>query len=366
MIALYLPQYHPIPENDEWWGKGFTEWTNVTKAKPLFPGHLQPKIPADLGFYDLRLPEVREAQADLAKKYGVEGFCYWHYWLGGGRRLLERPFDEVLKSGKPNFPFCLGWANESWTGVWHGAPQRTLIEQRYPGRDDYRDHFYTILPALADPRSINIAGKKLFVIYHPLQIPDCLEFTDLWRNFAEKEGLPGLFFVGIGKPELMTDGLGLDGFIRSVPIPQINMCMQVRANRTPPALQWIQKVFHRGTNRGRPIVCQYKDVIHFNKCETLGADEYPVVIPGWDNTPRSGKEGYVLQTPTPEYFKKMLEGALLSVAERNFDRRVVFLKSWNEWAEGNFVEPSLNDGHGFLEAIRSVIIPSEKLTNTTA
>ena len=139
-IAFYLPQFHPVPENNEWWGKGFTEWTNVVKARPLFKGHYQPHLPADLGFYDLRLPEVREAQARLAKEHGIEGFCYWHYWFGNGKRILERPFNEVLLSNKPNFPFCLGWANESWTGIWHGNPGKVLVEQQYPGKQDYIEH----------------------------------------------------------------------------------------------------------------------------------------------------------------------------------------------------------------------------------
>ena len=151
VIALYLPQFHPIPENDAWWGKGFTEWTNVAKAKPLFKGHYQPHIPADLGFYDLRLPEVREAQAELAREAGIEGFCYWHYWFGNGRRLLERPFNEVLESGKPDFPFCLAWANHSWSSnSWKKgfALQKNtlLLEQTYPGEQDYIDHFHAVLP----------------------------------------------------------------------------------------------------------------------------------------------------------------------------------------------------------------------------
>lgn len=143
-IAFYLPQFHPIKENDEWWGKGFTEWTNVAKAKPMFPGHYQPHIPADLGFYDLRLSEARIAQADLAKKYGISAFCYWHYWFGNGRRILERPFQEVLESGTPDFPFCLAWANETWSGIWHGNPKTILVEQVYPGEQDYIDHFNSI------------------------------------------------------------------------------------------------------------------------------------------------------------------------------------------------------------------------------
>jgi lipopolysaccharide biosynthesis protein len=133
LIAFYLPQFYPIPENDAWWGPGFTEWTNVAKARPLYKGHKQPRLPADLGFYDLRLAETRERQADMARAAGIEGFCYWHYWFGGGRRILERVFDEVLATGKPNYPFCLAWANQSWSGVWHGNPKRVLVEQTYPG-----------------------------------------------------------------------------------------------------------------------------------------------------------------------------------------------------------------------------------------
>ena len=171
IIAYYLPQFHPIPENDEVWGKGFTEWTNVAKAKPLFRGHYQPRIPADLGFYDLRLPEVREQQAELARDAGVEGFCYWHYWFGNGKMLLERPFEEVLKSGKPDFPFCLCWANHSWTTkTWkkgHGSSSRTMIaEQLYPGEEDDIAHFNYCLPAFKDPRYITVEGKPLFGVFH--------------------------------------------------------------------------------------------------------------------------------------------------------------------------------------------------------
>src|SRR6266498_1716919 len=156
LIAFYLPQYHPIPENDEWWGKGFTEWTNVAKARSLYRGHRQPNLPADLGFYDLRLAESRFAQAELAQKYGIEAFCYWHYYFGNGKRLLERPFQEVLSSKKPDFPFCLAWANQTWTGIWHGSPNKILIEQIYPGLEDFKQHFYQVLPAFTDDRYLRI------------------------------------------------------------------------------------------------------------------------------------------------------------------------------------------------------------------
>ena len=164
-IAFYLPQYYPTPENDEWWEKGFTEWTNVTKALPIFPGHHQPNLPSELGFYDLRIPEVREQQADLARNHGIEGFCYWHYWFGNGKRILDRVFKEVLESGKPDFPFCLAWANETWKGVWHGLGDKPLAEQTYPGIKDYTAHFHEVLRACQVSRYIRVYNRLLFMNY---------------------------------------------------------------------------------------------------------------------------------------------------------------------------------------------------------
>lgn len=196
VIALFLPQYHPVPENDKWWGKGFTEWTNVGKAKRYFKGHYQPRVPADLGYYDLRVAETRKEQADMARKYGIEGFLYWHYWFGNGKRLLERPFNEVVKSGEPDFPFALAWANETWKGFSHGLKNReTLIEQLYPGTDDYIAHFYEILPALKDSRYITVDEKPLFMVYKPHHLPNPKGFIDLWRKLAKENGLPGIYFV---------------------------------------------------------------------------------------------------------------------------------------------------------------------------
>src|SRR5262249_40463195 len=194
LIAFYLPQFHPIPQNDKWWGPGFTEWTNVGKAKPLFRGHYQPRLPADLGFYDLRLPETRAAQAALARDANLAGFCYWHYWFAG-ERLLERPLNEVVQSGEPDFPFCLGWANQTWTGIWHGAPQRILIEQTYPGPADHERHFYALLPAFQDKRHIRVGDKPLFLIYDPRRLPAATEFMTQWQGLAQKNGLPGIHFV---------------------------------------------------------------------------------------------------------------------------------------------------------------------------
>lgn len=201
VIAFYLPQFHPIPENDTWWGKGFTEWTNVGKAKPLFKGHYQPRVPADLGYYDLRMPEVREAQAEMARNAGIEGFMYWHYWFGNGKTLLDRPFQEVLHSGRPDFPFCLGWANHSWenkTWDYSGKSIKSvvLIEQQYPGKQDYKNHFYHVLPAFKDKRYITVDGKPFFYIFDYLEFNDCKTFIDIWQDLAIKNGLKGIHFVG--------------------------------------------------------------------------------------------------------------------------------------------------------------------------
>ena len=203
VIAIYLPQYHPIPENDEVWGKGFTEWTNVAQAKPLFRGHYQPRIPADFGFYDLRMPEVREMQAEYARRAGIEGFMYWQYYFGNGKKLLERPFEEVLASGKPDFPFCLGWANHSWqTLTWKRDASKKegktmIMEQRYDGEKQYIDHFYYNLPAFKDKRYITVDGKPIFLIWNPMDHPDQISLLiKTWKRLAKENGLPGIHMIG--------------------------------------------------------------------------------------------------------------------------------------------------------------------------
>lgn len=199
IIALYLPQYHPTPTNNKYWGTGFTEWTNVGKAKPLFKGHYQPKVPADLGYYDLRNPETREEQAQLAKDAGIDAFCYYHYWFEPGHEELERPFKEVLQSGKPNFPFCLCWANESWhKKFWTNIDSfesQIIAEQKYLGIDDYTQHFYSLLTAFKDPRYFKIDGKNVFMIYQPFEHPEMRFFIDLWRDLAKKNVAPDFYFI---------------------------------------------------------------------------------------------------------------------------------------------------------------------------
>lgn len=360
VIAFYLPQFHPIPENDEWWGTGFTEWTNTAKAKPLFAGHAQPHLPADLGFYDLRLPEAREAQAKLAQEHGVEGFCYWHYWFAG-KRLLERPFNEVLSSGTPRLPFCLGWANDSWTGIWHGCPGRLLMEQTFPGADDEKAHFAALLPAFADDRYIKVDGKPLFLIYNPDNLPEPVRFTDHWRELAIKAGLKGIYFVGnTNRMSWNPEEHGFDALVPHNP----GITTYYVFNK-PPTL--IDKLSLRLTNktakdlwRGRfpcPNNMPYEEYIE-KALPTLRADrdEYPCVVPNWDNTPRCGVRGYVLTGSTPELFRRHLRAAIAQVADRPADKRILFLKSWNEWAEGNYVEPDREFGMEYLQVTKEEIV----------
>ena len=351
VIAYYLPQFHPIPENDDWWGKGFTEWTNVGKAQQLFSGHYQPRVPADLGYYDLRVPEVREAQAELAKNAGVEGFAYWHYWWAG-KRLIERPFNEVLQSKKPDFPFCLAWANETWSGIWLGNPGKILMEQTYPGKEDYEKHFYAILEAFHDPRYIKVDGKPLFVVYRPLNIPDVSAYFDLWNNLAVKNGLKGIYFVGVGGPyqaKKILD-LGFDG-VNTTGTYDAKTKIEGRIKHIL-RMKIAEKVGGVMLNK-----YNYEDIINnlyteHEKIETV----YPSILPQWDNSPRSGRRSVIYTGSTPELFKKNIQTALDLINHKKDEHKILFLKSWNEWAEGNYVEPDLKYGHGYLDALKETIL----------
>jgi lipopolysaccharide biosynthesis protein len=350
LIAFYLPQFHPIPENDEWWGKGFTEWTNTAKAKPMFRGHYQPHLPADLGFYDLRMPETRGAQAELATKYGIEAFCYYHYWFAG-RRIIERPFNEVLASGQPDFPFCLCWANQTWTGVWHGAPNRILIEQTYPGEDDHRAHFEALLPAFRDPRYIRVDAKPLFLIYRPTEIPQIAKVSQLWGRMALEAGLAGLHLVGTNLgTQCKPADLGFDAST-TARLPERRPWV---SRRKP--IKWLRR--HYQERMGKPTIYRYKDVLsQLWPPEVPGIEDYPCLIPNWDNTPRSGKDGLVLHDSTPELFRIHARAGLERVRGKQPGHNIVFIKSWNEWAEGNHLEPDLRFGHKYLEVLRAEFSP---------
>jgi lipopolysaccharide biosynthesis protein len=345
MIAFHLPQFHPTPENDQWWGKGFTEWTNVARAKPLFPGHYQPHIPADLGFYDLRLPEARHSQAELAKQFGIEGFCYYHYWFGGGRRILERPVDEILSSGEPDFPFCLCWANHSWNTAWQGT-DTMLVEQTYPGWDDHAAHFDWLLHAFTDPRYLTVEGKPIFVVYKPDDIPNVRKVTDYWRDRAAKAGLPGLHLVGVSHRNQDWDPRerGMDA--------STMQALPARDGRIPRRYLWTKLKLLLAGNKHQLSVWDYEEILPILlRGNRVAWTDYPLVLPNWDNTPRSGMLGLVFHNSTPELFRGHLREALNRVSDRAPDSRIVFLKAWNEWAEGNYVEPDQKWGLDYLRVI---------------
>jgi Glycosyltransferase WbsX len=357
LIAFYLPQYHPIPENDEWWAKGFTEWTNVTKAKPLFPGHHQPNLPSDLGFYDLRVPETRIAQAELARKHGIEGFCYWHYWFGNGKRLLERPFLEVLESGQPDFPFCLGWANHTWSGIWDGCADRILVKQTYPGKDDYKAHFDNVLPAFSDDRYMKVKGKPIFTVFLPEEIPSSIEFTDYWRELAIQAGFPDMYFVGLSNnPNWNPKDWGFDAFTSHPPKEMTSRIPKSFTNKIFRKLfKKDIKIFLRD-NFSIPEIYNYERLIKYAVSEIKHKSKFiPSVVPNWDNTPRSGANGIVFQNSTPDLFKIYLKNAIQEVEYKPSAERIVFIKSWNEWAEGNYLEPDRKFGTAYLEAIKSEV-----------
>lgn len=355
-IAFYLPQYHPIPENDNWYGKGFTEWTNVAKAKPLFKGHYQPHIPADLGFYDLRLKETRMAQAQLAKDYGIEAFCYWHYWFGNGKRLLETPFNEVLKDKDVDFPFCLAWANHSWEKkMWHNQEGNQLIvEQKYGGEEDYKEHFYTLLPAFKDERYVKVDGKILFVIYNPFGSNELPKMMRLWRSLAKKNGLNGFHFVGKTfynerKNELLN--MGFDSVYNETML-SIHHKLSVYDK--------VKKMFSRKVLK-RPTVFQYKQAAKYlvtddSKEETT----IPVIVPNWDHSPRSGSNGFIFHNSKPKYFKSVVEQAIENTKDKPEEKQLIMVKSWNEWGEGNHLEPDLKYGTGYLQVIKESLIEFEE------
>jgi lipopolysaccharide biosynthesis protein len=352
-IAFYLPQYHPIPENDEWWGKGFTEWTNVTKAQPLFKGHVQPRLPGDLGFYDLRVEETRIAQARLAKKYGFYGFAYWHYWFGNGKQILERPLNEVVATGKPDFPFCIAWANQTWSGTWHGlSTNKILIEQSYPGEVDYRNHFFKILPILRDTRYIRIEGKCLFMIFRTNEIPDLKGFTELWQKLAIENGLSGFHFVSCHDNDNSFLQLGIHSFIQKHPsrflLHKPKSIYRKVYDKVMKKMGLNQKVEIEKVDYDR-YVDQYPQY-------NLSENEFPMVFPDWDNSPRSGNKGWMFQNSSPEAFGRVVEKAIKIIKNQTSNKeQILIVKSWNEWAEGNYMEPDRIHGLKYLKTFKAEV-----------
>jgi lipopolysaccharide biosynthesis protein len=348
-IAFYLPQYHPIPENDAWWGRGFTEWTNVSKALPLFPGHYQPHIPSDLGFYDLRLPEARQAQADLARDYGISGFCYYHYWFNG-KRILERPFNEVLKSEQPDFPFCLCWANENWTRTWDGGDKHILLEQKYCHEDDVA-HIKSLLPAFRDKRYMRINGRPLFLVYRTTLLPDPKRTAEVWREVAVNAGIGDLYLVNVesfSSHDVDPRSIGFDASVEFEPDFDNIGKPKFRTNfhRKLALLGILPKAYVEH------FVVNYNSVIQgmLNR-QPADYTRFHCVTPSWDNSARKKKNAFIISGSNPKKYEEWMRKAVERTIRRyEGDERVVFVNAWNEWAEGNHLEPDLEWGRAYLKA----------------
>ena len=355
LIAFVLPQFHPIPENDLWWGKGFTEWTNVMRARPLFPGHYQPHVPADLGFYDLRVAETREAQAAMAREHGVSGFCYYHYWFEG-KMLLERPFDEVLRSGRPDFPFCLCWANEPWSRRWDGRTHEVLQHQTYR-LDDDRRHIEWLIPALADSRAITVDGKPMFLVYQAKDLPHPARTTEIWRSAVERAGLPGIYLIAV---ETGWDS-GWDattvGFDAKVLFqPQFSQLRTVpRSKAGPPGGLHVYDYDEAWPVLANPEPVRYR--------------RYSSVFPTWDNSARKGAAGVAIHNATPASYEAWLRHAIAEARRNPPEHQLVFINAWNEWGEGCHLEPDARHGRRFLEATmrarHATLSASERPTDGT-
>lgn len=347
-IAIHLPQFHPIAENDGWWGKGFTEWTNVTKARPLFKNHNQPQLPADLGFYDLRLPETMEAQAVLAKQYGIYGFCYYHYWFNG-KRILNRPVDDMLKSSKSDFPFMLFWANETWSRRWLGEEKEVLIKQTYSDEDDLKHAQWLCENAFFDSRYITISGRPAFVIYRPNDLPDYKKTIAIIKATAIKYGLKEPYFIASN-----SHTQALEGFDKILNFePQLGLLPDA-FNDKPSIKRWIRNV-RTGINSSTLKVYDYKKVKELMQSRKFNYSFFPCVFVNWDNTPRRGKKGIIFHNFHINPFKDSIRFAKNLIKDNKADEKIIFINAWNEWAEGNHLEPDNRYGHEYLKAVKEVL-----------
>lgn len=362
-IALYLPQYHPIPENDSWWGKGFTEWRNVCKARPLFPGHSQPQLPADLGYYDLRVTETRLEQEALAKAYGVHGFCYYHYWFNG-HRLLEKPLDMKMENPAEDLPFMMCWANENWTRRWDGKDKEVLLGQNYNEADD-RAHIQHLLPYFTDKRYIKVDGKPVFIVYKPWLMPNPTKTAAIWREEASKVGVElYLIHMVFGYNAQWQQQLdGFDAVLDFEPFgmrrKSIDTSIAIRKRQERTFYRRVRTLISKIQNpnlvpRYALNIFQYKEMSEYLlPISSFKGKMYPSVVPGWDNTARRGSNPtLVLNGNTPDAFKKWLQCIQEEFIPYSEAENFIFINAWNEWAEGNHLEPCTQWGHGYLQAIK--------------
>ena len=358
-LAYYLPQYHPIPENDEWWEKGFTEWTNVTKAKPLFKGHYQPILPADFGFYDLRVPQVQEAQAKLAKDYGIDGFIYYQYWFGNGKKLLETPAENMLKNKNVDILYCFCWANETWKGIWHGLDNPSvLMEQTYQGESGYVEYFNYLLPFFKDERYIKVNNKPMFHVYKLQDIPDLSTFIETFNKKAIESGFDGIYLVAtIASDELVLNNKFIYGKVGLEVFNSIRYDQSfVLSGKSffGKIERKICALLNISTVSKTPFILNYEKAVKQLEVKFPHKKYIACGFPNWDNSARSKSKSMIFKNATPEYWKNHLNKIVNEYRNHSENPNFVVIKSWNEWAEGNYLEPDLKYGHEWLKVVREV------------
>ena len=370
IIAFYLPQFHAIPENDEWWGKGFTEWTNVRSAKPLFDGHNQPVIPLNENYYNLLDNSTIKWQIDIAKKYGVYGFCFYHYWFDG-HMLLEKPMENMKNDSDLNIPYCICWANENWTNAWKAdGDVKTLIQQSYGKEDEWNRHFNYLLQFFKDPNYIVEDNKPFFVIYRPEIIPCLNDMLDYWNELAIKNGFDGMIFAYQQLSYHILDNRDESRFDYNIEYQpgyaRYDLQMNQSSSFGKAAFKLRQSIRKIASGVDKTIGTNISAKLTRNVLQTEDYDELcreivnrrpdstkaiPGMFVGWDNTPRRGKTGRVCLGSTPAKFEKYLRQQINN-AIQNYHKDMIFVFAWNEWAEGGYLEPDEINGFGYLEAIK--------------
>lgn len=360
IIAFYLPQFHQIPENDKWWGEGFTEWTNVRKAKPLFKGHYQPREPLKDNYYNILNIEVQKWQAEIAKKYGIYGFCYYHYWFNG-KLLLEKPLEQILNSEKPNFPFCLSWANEPWTRRWDGREKDILMPQSYGDKEDWGNHFKYLLKFFLDKRYITIDGKPIFIIYRTSNISNCDQIMEYWERRSIENGLKGIYFIEtLNSFQDIPYCKKSKGVIEFEPLytTSHDLSFYFRAKRK------LRRILNK-LSRNKYFYLSILDYNYvwlriLNRKHNIKNDKqvFPGAFVDWDNIPRRGEKGIMFKGVCPDKFEKYLSKQIKR-AKEIYNCDFIFLNAWNEWAEGAYLEPDKKYGYKYLRAVKNAL-DSEK------
>ncbi len=335
LIAFYLTQFHPTPENDKWWGKGFTEWTNVTKAAPMFAGHYQPHLPSDFGFYDLRVRETRRDQIKTARAYGIDGFCYHYYWFSG-QRILNAPLDDMLADPASDMPFCLCWANENWTRRWDAADHEVLIAQLYQPEDDL-NFIKDLVPAFRDPRYIKVDGKPLLIVYRPQHLPDGARTARIWREHCREAGIGEIHLCAALTHN--NEDYQQFGFDSGVEFPPHNL----RDHSISKDVGFFE-TFEGYTFQFETIARSYL-ARHYDS-----GSVFKTVFPSWDNTARTHNRALIVLNGTPDNYEHWLAATLDVTRESGASDPIVFINAWNEWAEGCHLEPDRKYGLGFLQA----------------